>query len=79
MIRLLLILFFPNESSARGFVWGMFIEAANKYSYKTITIDIQEINNLEDMELFFALLYKKRIVFHPETSLSGIVNSDLLW
>ena len=37
---------FPNESAARGFVWGMFIDAVNKYSYQTITIDIQEINNL---------------------------------
>jgi hypothetical protein len=68
---------FPNESAARGFVWGMFINAVNIQSYKTIIIDIDEINSVEDMELFFALLYKEGISFHPETSLSEIVNTDL--
>lgn len=29
------------------------------------------------MEMFFALLYKERIFFHPETSLSGIENTDI--
>ena len=55
----------------------MFINAVNKQSYKTITINIDEVNNVEDIELFFALLYKERIFFHPETSLSGIVNTDI--
>jgi hypothetical protein len=69
--------FFLNEDAARGFVWGMFVNAVNKKSYKTITIDIDEIKSIEDIEMFFALLYKDGISFHPETSLSEIVNTDL--
>ena len=34
----------------------------------TITIDIQEIKNLKDVEKFFILLYIDRERFHPETS-----------
>ena len=29
-----------SENAVRGFVWGMFIDAVNKKSYQTITIDI---------------------------------------
>jgi len=67
----------PDEDAARGFVWSMFIDAANKYSYQTITIDIHEINGIEDIEMFFALLAKKRIIFNPELSFARYENTDI--
>jgi hypothetical protein len=68
---------FPNETAARGYVWSQFIDAVNEYSYQTITIDIKDINSIEDMELFFALLFKERIFYHPESSFRDVVNTDI--
>jgi hypothetical protein len=68
---------FPNENAARGFVWGLFIEAVNKYSHRHKTIDIKKIDDVEDMEMFFALLYKENIFYHPETSFREFVQTDI--
>jgi hypothetical protein len=68
---------FPNENADRGLVWGLFIEAVNKYAHQHITIDIKEINNVEDMEMFFALLYKEKIFYHPESSFHDFVHTDI--
>lgn len=68
---------FPNEEAARGFVWSLFIDAVNKYSHQPITIDIQEINSIEDIELFFALLCKERINFNPDFPFSDYINEDV--
>jgi len=68
---------FPNETTARGFVWGLFIDAVNDQSHKTITIDIDDINNLEDMEMFFALIYREGILYHPDFSFDGYMNTDI--
>ena len=69
---------FFNEKDARGFVWNLFIDWVNKkYSYRPITIDIDDIKSVEDIEMFFILLEKEHIHYHPETSFRDITNSDL--
>jgi len=68
---------FQNENEARGLVWGMFVERANKYAYQTITIDIDDIKSLGEIEMFFILLEKERIAYHPESSFHDVVNTDL--
>lgn len=68
---------FTNEIAARGFVWCLFIDAVNEQSDKTITLDIDDINSVEDMELFFALIYKERILYHPDFSFGDYMNSDI--
>lgn len=68
---------FTNENEARGFVWSIFIDAVNRYCNQHITIDIQDINSVEDMETFFALLYHERIFYHPESTFRDIVNKDI--
>lgn len=67
---------FTSENEARGFVWTLFVEGINKYSYEQITIDIDDIKSLEDIELFFILLEKEHILYSPETSFSDTVNTD---
>jgi hypothetical protein len=68
---------FPNENDARGFVWSMFVDRVNKLANQTITIDINDIKSLEDIEMFFILLVKERISYHPESSFREIRNTDI--
>lgn len=68
---------FPNETAARGYVWSLFIDAVNDYYKKPITLDIEDINSVEDMELFNALIYKEGILYHPDFSFADYVNSDI--
>jgi hypothetical protein len=68
---------FQNENDARGFVWAMFVDGVNKYSFQTITIDIEDIETLDDIEMFFILLEKEHISYSPESSFLDITNTDL--
>ena len=45
---------FPNGNAERGFIWSLFINAVNKQSHQTITIDIHQIN---DQIICLNLLY----------------------
>jgi hypothetical protein len=68
---------FASENDARGYVWSLFVDGANKFAYQNITIDIDDIKTLDDIEMFFILLEKEHISYSPECSFSEIVNSDL--
>lgn len=68
---------FNSENDARGFVWNLFVEEANKYAHQKITIDIKDIQTLEDVEMFFILLEKEHISYHPETSFRDIISKNL--
>lgn len=68
---------FTSENDARGYVWNLFVDGTNRYAYQTITIDIDDIKSIKDVEMFFILLEKERISYHPESSFHDIINTDL--
>jgi hypothetical protein len=68
---------FLNENDARGIVWCRFVECVNEYANQPITIDIEDIKSLDDIEMFFILLEKERILYHPERSFHGNINTDI--
>lgn len=68
---------FHNEDEARGFVWHLFIDRVNERMSKPLTIDIEDIKSINDIETFFILLIKERVLYHPEMSFHGFINRDI--
>lgn len=65
-----------DEDAARGYVWNLFIIEMNEYFKRPLKIDIEEINSIEDIELFFSLLDKERILYDCLTSFKEYTSSD---
>jgi len=65
-----------DETSARGYVWILFIREMNEYFKRPLKINIEEVNTIDDVELFFTLLDKERILYNPESSFSEIMSMN---